>query len=206
MTSGAANLSARLAASYRWAAALACATLLIACNGSGTLTGGGGSGNGTAPTISTQPRSQTVNAGATAMFSVVAAGGGTLAYQWEKNGAAVAGATSASYTTPPTVAGDSGASFTVVVSCAVVPCVSDTDEGATATLAADAPATVTLTFVFFLPADAVTVVVPVETPVTKPVPLTVASDGSPDDQDTVVDIDCPCEFRTLAVSCADCFG
>lgn len=116
MTSGAANLSARLAASYRWAAALACATLLIACNGSGTLTGGGGSGNGTAPTISTQPRSQTVNAGATAMFSVVAAGGGTLAYQWEKNGAAVAGATSASYTTPPTVAGDSGASFTVVVS------------------------------------------------------------------------------------------
>ena len=85
MTSGAANLSARLAASYRWAAALACATLLIACNGSGTLTGGGGSGNGTAPTISTQPRSQTVNAGATAMFSVVAAGGGTLAYQWDRH-------------------------------------------------------------------------------------------------------------------------
>ena len=97
-------------------------------------------------------------------------------------------------------------SFTVVVSCAVVPCVSDTDEGATATLAADTPATVTLTFVFFLPADAVTVVVPVETPVTNPVPLTVASDGSPDDQDTVVDIDCPCAFRTLAVSCAVCFG
>lgn len=97
-------------------------------------------------------------------------------------------------------------SFTVVLSCAVAPCVNDTDEGAMATLAADTPATVTLIFVFFLPADAVTVVVPVETPVTKPVPLTVASDGSPDDQDTVVDIDCPSEFRTLALSCAVCFG
>src|SRR6185312_14250812 len=72
--------------------------------------------SGSAPTISMQPQSQTVNAGATATFSVVAAGSGTLAYQWEKNGTAVAGATSASYTTPATVAGDNGASFTVVVS------------------------------------------------------------------------------------------
>src|SRR5512146_2602741 len=67
---------------YRWASALACATFLVACNGNGSLFGGGGSGGGTAPTISTQPRSQTVNAGATATFSVVAAGSGTLAYQW----------------------------------------------------------------------------------------------------------------------------
>lgn len=115
MASGAAKGGARDI--YRWVSALAVATLLIACNGKGgTLFGGGGNGNGTAPSISTQPQSQTVNAGATATFSVVAAGNGTLTYQWEKNGTAVAGATSASYTTPPTTAGDNGASFTVVVS------------------------------------------------------------------------------------------
>ncbi len=103
---------------YRWASALAIATLLIACNGSGTLAGSGGSGNGsgTAPTISAQPAPQTVTAGATGTFSVVASGTAPLGYQWEKNGTAITGATSASYTTPPTVAGDNGASFTVIVS------------------------------------------------------------------------------------------
>jgi hypothetical protein len=121
MASGVANVGARLSTVpwsdfYRWASALAFATLLVACNGNGTLFGGGDGGGGTAPTISTQPQSQTVNAGAAATFSVVAAGTGTLAYQWDKNGTAVAGATSASYTTPPTIAGDNGASFTVVVS------------------------------------------------------------------------------------------
>jgi hypothetical protein len=117
MASGTANVGAKVSAFYRWASALVCATLLVACGGSGALAGGsGGSGGGTVPTISTQPRSQTVSAGATATFSVVAAGSGTLAYQWEKNGTAVAGATSASYTTPATVAGDNGASFTVVIS------------------------------------------------------------------------------------------
>src|SRR6185437_13067599 len=115
MARGAAYVGAK-SAFHRWVSSLAIATLLIGCNGNGTLFGGGDNGSGTAPTISTQPQPQTVNAGATATFSVVAAGSGTLGYQWEKNGAAVAGATSASYTTPATVAGDSGASFTVVVS------------------------------------------------------------------------------------------
>ena len=87
MASGAANGGGR-SAFYRWVSTLAIATLLIGCNGNGTLFGGGG-GSGSAPTISMQPQSQTVNAGATATFSVVAAGSGTLAYQWEKNGTAV---------------------------------------------------------------------------------------------------------------------
>lgn len=64
----------------------------------------------------------------------------------------------------------------------------------------------TRTFVFFLPADAVTVVVPVDNPVTNPVPLTDARDGSPDDHDIVVVIVCPCALRTFALSCAVCFG
>ena len=46
---------------------------------------------------------------------MTATGTGTLSYQWKKNGAAISGATSASYTTPATVASDNGASFTVTV-------------------------------------------------------------------------------------------
>jgi invasion protein IalB len=69
-----------------------------------------------APTITTQPGNQTVTAGQTATFTVVAAGTAPLSYQWQKNGVNIAGATSTSYTTPVTTTGDSGASFAVVVS------------------------------------------------------------------------------------------
>ena len=68
-----------------------------------------------APAITTQPQSQTLTTGSSATFNVVASGTGTLAYQWNKNGAAIAGATSASYVTPAATLADSGASFTVVV-------------------------------------------------------------------------------------------
>ena len=68
-----------------------------------------------APSITTQLVSQTVAAGQTATFSVTAAGTAPLTYQWNKNGAAISGATSASYTTPATAASDNGASFTVIV-------------------------------------------------------------------------------------------
>ncbi len=71
------------------------------------------------PSISTQPANQTVTAGQTATFAVVATGSGTLSYQWKKNGTAITGATGASYTTPATVAGDNGASFTVTVTDSV---------------------------------------------------------------------------------------
>jgi trimeric autotransporter adhesin len=85
--------------------------------------GGGSSGGSTpppvtavAPTIGTQPANQTVMAGQTAAFSVVAAGTAPLTYQWQKNGTAISGATSANYTTPATVDSDNGATFAVVVS------------------------------------------------------------------------------------------
>ncbi|MGB2606471.1 MAG: immunoglobulin domain-containing protein, partial [Candidatus Sulfotelmatobacter sp.] len=70
----------------------------------------------TAPTITTQPTSQTVIAGETATFSVTAAGTGPLNYQWQKGTAPVTGATSASYTTAATTTADSGSQFSVVVS------------------------------------------------------------------------------------------
>jgi hypothetical protein len=70
----------------------------------------------TAPAITTQPKNQTVIAGETATFSVIAAGTGPLSYQWQKGSATITGATSASYTTPVTSTADSGSQFTVVVS------------------------------------------------------------------------------------------
>ena len=58
-----------------------------------------------APTITTQPSSQTVAVGGSATFSVVATGSGTLSYQWYKSYTTLSGATSASYVIsrlPPT--------------------------------------------------------------------------------------------------------
>ena len=69
-----------------------------------------------APTITTQPASQTITAGQTATFSVTASGTTPMNYQWTKNGAAISGATGASYTTPATTSTDNGAQFAVAVS------------------------------------------------------------------------------------------
>lgn len=65
--------------------------------------------------ISAEPVSQTVTAGQSATFSVVAAGRGTISYQWFENGAPISGAKSSSYTTPPTTTSNNGAQFDVVV-------------------------------------------------------------------------------------------
>src|SRR6202011_488771 len=45
-----------------------------------------------------------------------AAGSAPLRYQWRRNGTAIAGATSASYTAPAATAADTGASFAIIVS------------------------------------------------------------------------------------------
>jgi len=65
--------------------------------------------------ITSQPVSQGVTAGQIATFVVGATGPASLTYQWKKNGTAVNGATSASYTTPVTTISDNGEQFTVVV-------------------------------------------------------------------------------------------
>ena len=69
----------------------------------------------TAPAIITQPLSQTVTEGQTAIFSVTATGTEPLSYQWQKNGVDIPGATSASYTTPPATLPDNGSTFRVNV-------------------------------------------------------------------------------------------
>ena len=72
-----------------------------------------------APSITTQPMNQTVAAGQTATFSVIASGTTPLSYQWSKNTgsgyAPISGATSSSYTTPATTLGDNGTTFEVTV-------------------------------------------------------------------------------------------
>jgi hypothetical protein len=73
------------------------------------------SGTATAPTITSQPANRTVTVGATATFSVTVSGTAPFTYQWRKNGAAIAGATASSYTTPATTTADNGATFSVVV-------------------------------------------------------------------------------------------
>jgi glucose/arabinose dehydrogenase len=94
-----------------------------------------------APSITTHPQNQTVSAGQAATFSVAAAGAMPLSYQWQKNGANISGATSASYTTPPVTAADNGATFRCTVTNSVG---SVTSNAATLTVSANQPPTPTI--------------------------------------------------------------
>ena len=115
-----------------------CASLAV------TLSGCGGSitsaspppSNNTAPSIASQPSSKTVAPGQTATFSATATGSTPLTYQWQRDQAAISGATSASYTTPPVSTTDNGAKFRVVVSNSTG---SATSNSATLTVSSTAP-------------------------------------------------------------------
>jgi hypothetical protein len=94
---------------------------VVVSNSAGSVTSTAGTLNvhttvGVAPSITTPPVSADVNVGQTATFSVAVMGTAPLSFQWQKNGTAVSGATSSSYTTPPTTAADNRALFTVSVS------------------------------------------------------------------------------------------
>lgn len=68
-----------------------------------------------APTITQQPQDQTALVGQTATFVVGATGTGTLNYQWKRNGTAISGATSASFTTTPVALANDGYTYQVVI-------------------------------------------------------------------------------------------
>jgi hypothetical protein len=64
-----------------------------------------------APRIVTQPVGLTVASKLEATFTVVASGLTPFTYQWQRDSVDIAGATSASYTTPPASSADSGAYY-----------------------------------------------------------------------------------------------
>jgi hypothetical protein len=67
------------------------------------------------PSITQQPQSQSVLAGSTASFSVVATGTPVLGYQWRSSGVPVGGATLSSYSVSAVTTNVSGATFDVVI-------------------------------------------------------------------------------------------
>ena len=70
----------------------------------------------TAPMITMQPTNVTVQAPDSAMFAVSVRGAAPLIYEWRRGSIAIADATNAAYSTGPTSASDSGATFDVIVS------------------------------------------------------------------------------------------
>lgn len=72
--------------------------------------------DGAAPVVVTQPAALLVSAGERANFAVTASGAAPLAFQWLRNGVAIAGATASSYTTAATTLNDNGSSYSVQVS------------------------------------------------------------------------------------------
>jgi hypothetical protein len=106
----------RIKRNFTLAVAASVTAILAACGGSdGSSSAGMSTPAAMTPAISTQPASATIVGGNTATFTVMAAGTAPLTYQWQKNGAAVSGATGASYTTPAEAVADNGATFAVVV-------------------------------------------------------------------------------------------
>jgi hypothetical protein len=71
-----------------------------------------------APTITAQPQSKAAGTGQGVTFSVTATGNPTPTFQWRKNGSAISGATSASFSIGSVTSGDNGA-YSVVVTNAI---------------------------------------------------------------------------------------
>ena len=69
-------------------------------------------------TIVSQPQSTTLDEGESVVFSVGANGGGTLSFQWRKDGVAIAGATNSSYAVSLADLNDAGV-YDVIVSNSV---------------------------------------------------------------------------------------
>ena len=130
-----------------------------------------------APTIASSPASATVTAGNSASFSVVANGTAPLAYQWLKNGSAISGASSATYTIASAQTSDAAnysctvtnsvgsatsAAATLTVSTAVVaptitqqPSDVTVTEGSAASFAITATGTVPLSYQWYKGVDAI---------------------------------------------------
>jgi hypothetical protein len=120
--------------SWRWVGVLA-ASLLFGCGAGGS--GGTHGAAVTAPSITTEPVGQDVVVGQPASFRVVASGTQPLSYRWRRDGAALDGATSATYSIAAAQAADAGTYSVVVTNGAG----SATSRGAVLTVSASTAAT-----------------------------------------------------------------
>ncbi len=101
------SVSCCLAATLSRALVAAACVVIAACGGSADAPPPpepGPPATGTPPTITQQPANVSVTAGQAASFTVAATGTAPLAYQWQRDGVAIAGATAANYA----LAGDRG--------------------------------------------------------------------------------------------------
>ena len=89
-----------------------------------------------APAITQHPANRTVSVGQSASFTVAASGAPPLSYQWQRSGAPISGATSATYVLPTTTLSDNGAQFRAVVTNASG---TATSNAATLTVVANQP-------------------------------------------------------------------
>jgi hypothetical protein len=120
---GSTNIAGATSATYSIAATSAAdngATLrVVVTNSAGSVTSAAVAltvNPAVAPSVTSQPTGLTLTPGTAATFSVQADGSAPLAYQWQRDGIDVPGATAASYTLATPSAADSGATFRVVVS------------------------------------------------------------------------------------------
>ncbi len=95
-----------------------------------------------APAITQHPASVTVTDGQPASFTCAASGATPIGYQWQRNSANIAGATSATYNIGATASGDNGAQFRCVASNAYG---SATSNAATLTVTSNAAPVATIT-------------------------------------------------------------
>ncbi len=75
-----------------------------------------GGNQGTAPAIVQQPSNQSIQLGGSATFTVKATGSPAPSFQWKRNGNAIQGATSASYSVKNAQSTDDGARFSCFIS------------------------------------------------------------------------------------------
>lgn len=101
------------------AAAAGLCFFVVACGGGADapppIEGGPSPVAPVAPVITQQPADLSVLSGQPASFTVAASGTAPLAYQWQRNGADIAGATATTYSIASTAPTDTGAVFRAVV-------------------------------------------------------------------------------------------
>lgn len=140
---GGVNISGATSASYTISSTVAGdagSYTVVATNSAGSATSNAATLTVTtavsAPTITTQPASQTIAAGNSVTFSVVATGSPT--YYWHKNGVFITGANSSTYTISNVTSGDAGTYMVAVINSAGS--LNSNDATLTVTTATSAPA------------------------------------------------------------------